>query len=155
MREPNAEILRGSPVGLTTSFPIVPIDSIPAAEASDGAGGLRPVVLVVDDEPAIADELTESLSLSGYAAIAAYDVETALETALLVPPDLAVIDARLSGSTGVELAASLQERLPDCRIVLFGGDESSSELLASVKAARLVLRGGSNTDDSGQMTVDR
>ena len=93
------------------------------------------MVLVVDGDPAIADELTESLSRNGYAAIAAYDAETALETALLVPQDLAVIDVRLSGTSGIDLASSLQEKLPDCKIVMFDGDESSSELVASVDAA--------------------
>jgi ActR/RegA family two-component response regulator len=98
------------------------------------------MVLVVDSEPAIADELTESLARSGYAAIAAYDEETALETALFMPPDLAVIDVRLSGSSGLKLAAAIQEKLPDCKIVMFEGHDSSSALVASVNAAHVELR---------------
>jgi ActR/RegA family two-component response regulator len=134
MRQPTDDLSRPLD-GLTTSFSIVPIKDIPAPEPSDAAITLRPMVLVVDGDPAIADELTESLSRNGYAAIAAYDAETALETALLVPPDLAVIDVRLSGTSGIDLASSLQEKLPDCKIVMFDGDESSSELVASVDAA--------------------
>ena len=93
------------------------------------------MVLVVARKPEVADELTETLNGDGYAAIATYDAETALETALLMPPDLAVIDARLAGSSGIGLAAPLRENLPECRIVMFDGYDSSSEVHASVNAA--------------------
>lgn len=62
--------------------PVVPLDEVPPADTSE----YRPVVLVVDDESAIADTLTEILCRSGYAAMAAYDGTDALETALLTPP---------------------------------------------------------------------
>jgi len=133
MRQPTSEPSLTSLEGLATSFPIVPVEEIPASDPSDAASALRPMVLVVDDKPAIADELTENLDRSGYAAIAAYDAETALETALLMPPDLALIDAQLSGSSGIDLATCLREKLPDCKIVMFSGDEGESELLNSVK----------------------
>jgi CheY-like chemotaxis protein len=143
MRHSISEPISGPHEGLTASFSVVPIEEIPAPEPSDAASALRPVVLVVDDEPAIADELTDTLAQSGYAAMAAYDAETALETALLVPPDLAVIDARLLESSGIDLATSLREKLPECKIVLISGDTGSSELLATVNAAHLELRSGS------------
>jgi CheY-like chemotaxis protein len=135
MRQPTAEPFPKSIEGLKTSFPVVPIKEIPVPDAADAASSLRPMVLVVDDEPAIADELTESLARSGYAAIAAYDAETALETALLMPPDLAVIDARLSGLSGIDLATSLRDTLPDCKIVMYAEYTADSEVLASVNAA--------------------
>jgi len=135
MRQPSSDQSSRSHEGLATSFPIIPIEDIPAPEALDAAGALRPLILVVDDEPAIADTLTEILGQNGYAAIAAYDAEGALETALLVPPDLAVIDVGLSGSSGIDLATSLQGKLPDCKIVMIAGDAPSCELLASVNAA--------------------
>jgi CheY-like chemotaxis protein len=135
MRQPIADPISRSDEGLKTSFPIVPIEDIPAPEPSDAASALRPLVLVVDGEPAIADKLTESLARDGYAAIAAYDADTAIETALLMPPDLAVIDVELPGTRGIDLATSLKEKLPDCIFVMSSGDASDSELLASVNAA--------------------
>jgi DNA-binding response OmpR family regulator len=141
MREPNVEGVSRSHEGLTTSFPIVPIECIPAPEPSDAASALRPVVLVVEDEPGIADTLTEILDRNGYAAIPAYDAETALETALVVPPELAVIDVRLPGSSGMDLATSLRGKLPDCKILLISKDAASSELLATFKDAHLALSG--------------
>ena len=135
MRQPAVDSIFKSRGGMTTSFPIVPIEEIPAPAPSDAAGALRPMVLVVDGEPAIADTLTEILAQGGYAAIAAYDANTALETALLMPPDLAVIDVQLSGSSGIDLASSLRGDLPDCKIVMFAGDATGPEVLASVNAA--------------------
>jgi CheY-like chemotaxis protein len=120
---------------LATSFSVVSMEEIPAPQPSDAASTLRPMVLVVESEPEAADELMESLCRNGYAAVAAYDAESALETALLMPPDLAVIDARLAGSSGIELATSLREMLPDCIVVMFDGDARDSELMATVNAA--------------------
>lgn len=133
MRQHNAYQNVSRLEGMTTGFGIVPIEEIPAPDPSDATSGLRPVVLVVVSEPETADELAESLGRNGYAAIAAYEAETALETALLMPPDLVAIDAGLSGSSGVDLAASLREKLPDCTVVMFEGDEAGPELVATVK----------------------
>jgi len=38
---------------MTTHFPTVPIKAVPKAESLSDSGGLRPVVLVVDNEPVI------------------------------------------------------------------------------------------------------
>ena len=51
------------------SSTVVPMDRVPPADTS----AYRPVVLVVDDESAVADTLTEILSRSGYTAMTAYD----------------------------------------------------------------------------------
>src|ERR1700679_2638253 len=71
--------------------PVVSINDVPAADTSD----FRPVVLVVDDESAIADTLAEILSRSGYAALTAYDAEEALESALMTPPEMLITDVVL------------------------------------------------------------
>ena len=78
--------------GLRTSFPTVPIAEVPLPIDSARGSDCRPIVLVVDDEPIVADTLAEILIRSGYVAIAAYDGESALETAALVPPDLLIAD---------------------------------------------------------------
>jgi CheY-like chemotaxis protein len=141
MHQANAERTHNVLEGLTTNFRIIPIAEIPAPEPSDAARELRPLVLVVDGGPAVADGLTEILDMNGYAVIGASDAETALETALLIPPDLAVIDARLLGSSGIQLATSLREKLPDCIVLMMEGDAPASELLGSVNAAHVGLRG--------------
>jgi CheY-like chemotaxis protein len=91
--------------------------------------------LVVDDESAIADTLSEILNLSGYAAMPAYDGEEALETALLMPPELLITDVMLPGMSGIELAITIRRIFPDCRVLLFSGQAATSDLLTSAKRA--------------------
>ena len=91
----------------------------------------RPVVLVVDKEPAVADSLVATLHRSGYAAIAAYDGQSALETSLLVPPEVVIADVELPGINGIELAIALKSTIPDCKILLLSGKETTPELPAS------------------------
>jgi len=91
----------------------------------------RPRVLVVDDEAAIADTITKILSLRGYSATAVYDGECALESALLAPPHLLLTDVVLPGMNGIELAQTIKRVYPDCKILLFSGQASTMDLLAS------------------------
>jgi DNA-binding response OmpR family regulator len=109
--------------------PVVPLDQVPPADTS----AYRPVVLVVDDESAIADTLTEILSRNGYAAMAAYDGNDALESALLTPPELLITDVVLPGMSGIELAITLRRIFPECKILLFSGQASTADLLASAR----------------------
>lgn len=115
--------------GKQHSSPVVPLNQVPPADTS----AYRPVVLVVDDESAIADTLTEILSRSGYAAMTAYDGNDALESALLTPPELLITDVVLPGMSGIELAITVRRIFPDCKILLFSGQASTADLLASAK----------------------
>ena len=100
-----------------------------------GAGSYRRRILVVDDESAIADTIAKILTLSGYAAVAAYDGDSALETALLTPPELLLTDVVLPGMNGVELALTIKRVYPDCKILLFSGQASTADLLANAHHA--------------------
>ena len=86
------------------------------------------MVLVVDDEAAVADSLVATLQRSGYAAIAAYDGQSALETALLVPPEVVIADVELPEMNGVELAIALKSTIPDCKILLLAEQETKPKL---------------------------
>jgi DNA-binding NtrC family response regulator len=97
------------------------------------SNGHRPRVLVVDDEAIIADTLAEILSLSGFPAIAAYDGNGALGTALLQPPEMLITDVVLPGMNGIELAITIKRVYPDCKILLFSGQATTADLLASAR----------------------
>ena len=132
MRESHFEREIKSPVVLETKFQVVPLWDVPSplpTALSDD----RPMVLVVDDEPVIADTLVEILNKSGYAAIAAYDGEDALETALLMPPELVIADVGLPGISGIEVATVLREKLPECKVLLLSGQAATSRLAEPVK----------------------
>lgn len=104
-----------------TTFPTVSISDAPASAPAAKAGMYRPLILVVDDETAIADSLTEILKQSGYAAISVYDGEAALETALVMPPEMVITDVVLPGMNGIELAVTLRRMFPECRVILSSG----------------------------------
>lgn len=97
--------------------------------------GHHPRVLVVDDECAIADTIAAILSFSGFPAIAAYDGNGALDTALLRPPEMLITDVMLPGMNGVELALTIKRVYPECKILLFSGQASTSDLLATARRA--------------------
>lgn len=103
--------------------------------SNDHAPSSRPRVLVVDDETAIADTIAKILTLSGYPAIAAYDGNDALETALMKPPELLITDVALPGMNGIELAVTIKRIFPDCKILLFSGQASTTDLLATAGRA--------------------
>jgi len=93
------------------------------------------VVLVVDDESAIADTVAEILSRSGYAAMTAYDGNEALETALVTPPEMLITDVILPGMSGIELSIKMRRIFPDCKILLFSGQAATVDLLATARGA--------------------
>lgn len=107
----------------------IPIGQAPPADTS----AYRHMVLVVDDEVLIAETLTQILSNSGYAAVAAYDAEEALETALLTPPELLITDVFLPGMSGIDLAISIRRIFPDCKVLLFSGQAATSDLLTTAR----------------------
>ncbi|MGA2674393.1 MAG: response regulator [Terracidiphilus sp.] len=131
MPRTESDPLPNSLLGLTTRFPIVPVKDIPASVFRVDTDPCRPMVLVVDDEAATADSLVELLNRSGYAAIAAYDGQDALENALLMPPELLIADVVLPGMSGIDLANALRSKIPECQILLYSGKAATSGLPAS------------------------
>jgi DNA-binding response OmpR family regulator len=95
----------------------------------------RHTILVVDDEPIIADSLTTILQQSGYAAFTAYDGETAIEASLLTPPELVISDIMLPGMNGIELGIKIRRIFPDCKVILSSGQSRSGDLLAAALSA--------------------
>ena len=114
-----------------SNSPVVPIEDAPPADMSN----YRPLIMVVDDESVIADTLAAILSRSGYATVAAYDGEEALETALISPPEMLITDVILPGMNGIELATTIRRIFPDCKILLFSGQAASADLLAPARIA--------------------
>ncbi|MGA7110080.1 MAG: response regulator [Terracidiphilus sp.] len=114
-----------------SNFPTVPLNEVPSSLGLNGSSTHRPMVMVVDDESSIADTLAEILSRSGYAAVTAYDGDSALETALLMPPEMLITDVVLPGMSGIDLAITIKRIFPDCKIILFSGQASTADLLAA------------------------
>jgi DNA-binding response OmpR family regulator len=70
----------------------------------------RGSVLVVDDDPLIADFVCQTLAAEGYAVRSAPDGDAALDAIVGEPPDLVVSDIMMPKLDGVALAQRLRER---------------------------------------------
>jgi CheY-like chemotaxis protein len=95
----------------------------------------HPLILVVDDEPVIADTITAILKQQGYTAVAVYDGESAIEVALLSPPQLVISDVMLPGMNGVDLGIAIRRIIPGCEVILSSGQAASSDLITAALLA--------------------
>lgn len=76
----------------------------------------RPVVLLVEDEPAQREVLGYNLEAEGFDVSAAADGEEALALATDLPPDVVVLDWMLPRVSGIEVCRQLRAR-PETRAV--------------------------------------
>jgi two-component system, OmpR family, response regulator ResD len=141
--------------------------------------GSRGSILVVDDEPTIAEVVARYLERAGYETRTAGDGPSAVAAAISARPDLVVLDIMLPGFDGLEVMRRLQDDL-DGRVAIIlltakgeesdrvvglkrGADDyvvkpfSPAELVARVDA---VLRRTSPVEDSasalsfGELEID-
>lgn len=87
-------------------------------------------IIVVDDEPVIADTLVNILNGEGYNAISASNGSSAIEWAAKFSPDVVVSDVIMPGLSGVDTAKAILKEIPNCRIILFSGQAASVDLVA-------------------------
>jgi CheY-like chemotaxis protein len=100
----------------------------------DSAREIAPTrILVVDDEPLIADTIVQILNRSGFIAEAAYGGREAIDAARRINPELILSDVLMPHIDGVEAAIAIQKFLPETRIVLFSGQAATVEILARAR----------------------
>lgn len=119
---------------MTMHFPIVPVNAGPYQALLQEHEALRPLVLVVDDEPIITETLSAILNSVGFAAIPAFCGRSALEIAHLIPPQVLITDLAMPGLDGLDLGVAVTRAVPDCEVILFSGHASVSELVGRMHA---------------------
>lgn len=77
-----------------------------------------PTVLLVDDEPDQLSLLTNYFRRAGCQVVQSINAEHALSLPVSVLPDLMVLDLRLPGIDGWNLARRLQQRYPGCPVAI-------------------------------------
>jgi CheY-like chemotaxis protein len=120
--------------------PKLKVEIVPMAEVSEKdvvvlGRKSQPLVLVVDDEKVIADTLSIILSKSGFSTMTAYDGVAALQLAKDLKPDLVISDVMMPGMTGIELAITITQTVPTCKILLFSGQAATVDLLEEARNA--------------------
>jgi signal transduction histidine kinase len=95
----------------------------------------RPRILLVDDNPALVDNLSEVLVDAGYAVRGASSCAEALRAAEEAGGfDVALVDLRLPDGDGNDLAPRLKDRAPDGQVVLLTGYATLESAVAAVRA---------------------
>lgn len=93
-----------------------------------------PLVLVVDDDERLRTRLSRALESRGLAVRAACNYDEALAIARESLPEMAVVDLRMPGPSGLELIRALKELDPETRIVVLTGYGS---IATTIDAMRL------------------
>lgn len=86
-------------------------------------------VLVVEDEPAIAQAVVTRLRSEGWEAGACHDGNTAIRMALANPPDLVILDVMLPGMDGHEVCRRIQAERPVPVLMLTARDDETDMLV--------------------------
>jgi len=104
----------------------VPLSAL--MEAFDSLAKRPAAALLVDDEPALTDNLAEVLATAGYDVLVSRTATEALSQRRRL--ETAVVDYRLPDGSGIELARRLRARDPSIRILFISGyiDELRGQL---------------------------
>jgi DNA-binding response OmpR family regulator len=102
-------------------------------ESLQGAAPRRRVV-VVDDEKVIANTLAIILNNAGLEAKAAFSGEEAIILTESFRPDLLIADVIMPGMSGIEVAIIVRHKLPNCEILLFSGQATTSDMLDTARS---------------------
>ena len=90
-------------------------------------------VLVVDNERMIADTLVLILKQNGFDASVAYSGEEAVDSALVLRPQIVLSDIIMGKMNGLEAAILIADSIPDCKILLFSGQPATADLLVQAR----------------------
>jgi two-component system response regulator RegA len=102
------------------------MSSPPASE--DG-----PLVLIVDDDQRLREQLARAFARRGYVPMVAADHDQAVALASEHEPEMAVIDLRMPGPSGLELLRRLRQIDPETRVVMLTGYGSIATAIEAVK----------------------
>lgn len=102
-------------------------------------------VLLVDDHALLRDMLQARLRADGFEVVATGDTTEAIELALRVRPDLAVLDIDMPGRSTFEVAGVLQTESPDTRVVFLSAHvhDAYIEQALAVEASGYLHKGDS------------
>ena len=114
-----------------TQFPIVAVEEVEKKRSTVSTNSRRPVVLLVGDQPAVAQPIAEVLPHRGFTVMTVPDENAAFEIAALIPPDLLIADASVPGIKWLAFALAMKQVLPKCHVLLLSEPVWPVELIES------------------------
>ena len=98
--------------------------------------------LVVDDEKGISEQLKDFLEDRQYTAFAAIDAVKALEIMKKERPNIAILDIRLEGSSGIDVLREIKKINRRTRVIMLTGypDETTRNLSKDLGASAYLTK---------------
>ena len=93
-----------------------------------------PRVLVVDDDPGLAEVIDLLLTREGYAAERAGTVREALERIAATEPDLVITDLKLPDGTGLDVISRLHAERPELPVIMITSYSSLESAIGALRA---------------------
>jgi DNA-binding response OmpR family regulator len=99
-------------------------------------------ILVIDDDESLRDTIAVMLEQEGFQPVPAADGQTGYEKAIMLKPDLILVDLRLPGMSGVEICKRLRSERVNTPIIVLSavGDEIDKVLLLEIGADDYVVK---------------
>jgi YesN/AraC family two-component response regulator len=117
------------------NFEVIPLPNVPLGPRLM-TNSVRPQsILVVDDEPLIANTLVAILRTKNYTAQAAYNGYEAMEIAERMLPDILLTDVMMPDMNGIDLAIAFTELIPNCKVLLISGHAYLGHLLEDTRCS--------------------
>jgi CheY-like chemotaxis protein len=104
-----------------------------AGRKGDAMVAVTPKILVIDDQPLIANTLAQILNQNGYDAAPVYSGEDAVEQVNRFEPDVVLSDVRMHKLDGIQTAMRIHILYPHCRVILFSASAISDEEQARIE----------------------
>ena len=109
-------------------------DNDPGRVVMRRADGKPINVLVVDDEPVLAELVSMALRYEGWDIATAGDGATAISLAHDNPPDVVVLDVMLPDMSGLDVLHKLREQIPGLPLLLLTAKDSVEDRIAGLTA---------------------
>ena len=90
-------------------------------------------ILVVEDDPGIRQGLADGLNDSGYLVVTAASAEDALAKLGVVSVDLALVDLKLPGASGIDLARELRQRSSSTVVIIMTANPSTDSAIEALR----------------------
>ena len=96
------------------------------------AAGERPRILVVDDEQAVRDLLSKTLTMADYDVDSADDGPSAIEKMRAVEYDLLITDLKMPGMDGLSVIREARKLAPDLRVIIITGYSTEASAIEAI-----------------------
>lgn len=108
-------------------------DTIYCSEMSDAVDQEFKSILLVDDSFVLRDRLAMAFEERGFRVLVAGTCNEAVEVFRADPTDLAVVDLRMPGRTGLTVIADLKAICPDVQVLILSGFGSIATAIDSIR----------------------